>query len=94
MTKGEFIKKVATKFETTQVDAKDIINLFEEVVEECVLEDFELPVCGGKFKVKETKEKKVPVNPRKPELGTKTMPASHKIVFEPGKELKAKVKAL
>lgn len=94
MTKAELVQKVKEEFETTEKEAKEILAKFEGIVETAILTDGEVPFVGGKFKVSETKERECLKNPKQPELGKMTIPASHKVSFKAGSVLKEKVKSL
>ena len=94
MNRAELVKEVKSAFEVTEKEAKAMLETFESIVEKGILEDGEVSVHGGKFKVKETKAKMCLKNPKKPELGKMEVPASHKVGFSAGKDLKEKVKSL
>lgn len=94
MKRTELIKEVSEVFETTQVEAKSMLEKFEEIIMNGLLETGEIPFIGGKFKISETKERECLKNPKQPELGKKMIPASHKVSFKAGKDLKEKVQSL
>ena len=94
MNRAELVKEVKLAFEATEKEAKEILQKLEDIVEKGILEDGEVSIHGGKFKVKETKAKMCLKNPKKPELGKMEVPASHKLSFSAGKDLKEKVKSL
>lgn len=83
MTKQEFIKEIATKSGETQKTVEAIVKAFQEVVIEAVAQGDKIALQGfGSFERAETKERKVQVNPKQPELGTKTIPAGFKPKFK------------
>lgn len=92
MNKQELIKSMAEKSKLTQKDCNLALEVLIESIEEAVANKEKVQLVGfGSFEAVERKEKEVPVNPKKPELGRKIMPSKYVPVFSAGKEFKDKV---
>ena len=94
MNKEELLQAMKDKVEGgSKAQAEKYFKAFEEVVIEAMVKGEDIKLVGfGTFEVKATKERQVPVNPAKPELGKKTLPASRVPKFKFGKPVIESVK--
>ena len=85
MNKSDLVKALSVKMDSTQVKAKEVLEMVETTIYEALVSDKEVSVLGGKFVV----EFKEATEARNPKTGEKVpVPAKNKVKFKAGKEIK------